>query len=317
MTNCNPYENCPTFESEHFLLRKVDINDADDLLACYSDEKAVSLINVDRSTTTDFNFTSVVQMRTCIRFWLMEYDQRRYVRFSIVDKQEKKAVGTVEISNKGDSEHLTKVGLVRLDLATPYETESVLTELFKLIDTEFYDAFELDNIMTKAIELAECRIATLKALDYFPFYNNVIIRFTNDYFIRNKLTVDAVADSIGFCGLICALCHKAHECGGCGSPTNSCGRYLSQEGCFQYKCCKSSQLEGCYKCVAMCDKDMFSESHDLRNRVFVKFINEYGKKRLAECVLMNQLNGITYGWQRSYDNQSNEQAILDLLFKYQ
>lgn len=317
MTNCNPYENCPTFESEHFLLRNIDIADADDLLVCYADEQAVKLINVDRATTTEFNFTSVVQMRTCLRFWLMEYGQKRYVRFAIVDKELKKAVGTVEISQKGNSEHLTNVGLLRLDLATQYESYDAISELLTLINAEFYDAFGLDYLMTKAIAEGEIRIKALKNADYYPVYNNVIIRFTDDYFIKGKITATQLADSIGLCGLICAFCHKALECGGCGSPTNTCGRYLSTDGCYQYKCCKSENIPGCYTCPDICDNDMFAETHDKRNKAFVKFIKEYGKQRIAECLLVNQLNGIIYGWQRDYDNLASEQAVIDLLLKYQ
>ena len=37
----NPYENCPIYENENYLLRLVELSDAPDLLLVYSDEKAV------------------------------------------------------------------------------------------------------------------------------------------------------------------------------------------------------------------------------------------------------------------------------------
>lgn len=61
-----------------------------------------------------------------------------------------------------------------------------------------------------------------------------------------------------------------------------------------------------------CNKDMFSDQHDIRNRVFVKVAkDEEGK--LLEYVIENQKNGIIYGWNRDYDNLDNEETIIDLL----
>ena len=40
----NVYEKCPVLESENFLLRKVCLEDSDDLLKVYSDEKAVPFL---------------------------------------------------------------------------------------------------------------------------------------------------------------------------------------------------------------------------------------------------------------------------------
>ncbi len=43
----NPYEKCPVYESEKYLLRLVEASDAPDLLSVYSDEKAVPFFNSD------------------------------------------------------------------------------------------------------------------------------------------------------------------------------------------------------------------------------------------------------------------------------
>ena len=41
------YMNCPTFENEFYMLRKVEKEDAKDLLKVYSDSKAVPFFNSD------------------------------------------------------------------------------------------------------------------------------------------------------------------------------------------------------------------------------------------------------------------------------
>lgn len=50
----NVYEKCPVLESENFLLRKVCLEDSDDLLKVYSDEKAVPFLTAITATETIF-----------------------------------------------------------------------------------------------------------------------------------------------------------------------------------------------------------------------------------------------------------------------
>jgi hypothetical protein len=132
----------------------------------------------------------------------------------------------------------------------------------------------------------------------------------------DTLTVEKVRDSIGYCGLVCALCHvaEAKGCGGCKSAENSCGRYLSEPGCHQHRCCTERKLNGCWECPDFdCGADMFSGSHDVRLRAFVRCAREEGLEKLAEHVLRNQRNGIRYGHQKDYDGLGSEEAVLTLL----
>ena len=80
----NPYQKCPVYETSSFLLRLVQLDDAKDLLACYSDRRAVANMNAD-CCTSDFYYETLTQMQECIRFWLREYQQQAYIRFAIID----------------------------------------------------------------------------------------------------------------------------------------------------------------------------------------------------------------------------------------
>ncbi|MHC1771720.1 MAG: DUF3795 domain-containing protein [Flexilinea sp.] len=132
--------------------------------------------------------------------------------------------------------------------------------------------------------------------------------------MSDVFTVKQVVESISYCGLVCCFCHRADECNGCRSERICCGKRLSTEGCFQYECCISKGIQGCWECEeGPCDRDMFSESHDIRNRTFVKCAKQEGVEKLAEYVLRNQKAGILYGWNRDYDNLGIEEAVLDLL----
>lgn len=125
-----------------------------------------------------------------------------------------------------------------------------------------------------------------------------------------------IIDNIGYCGLICSLCHLAKDCSGCKSKNNSCGKYLSESGCYQYNCCKERNLDGCWECEDFsCGKDMFSESHDLRLRAFVHFIKKEGIEKLAICIIENEKRGIKYGYQKDYDGLQTEEDVIKLLKK--
>lgn len=128
------------------------------------------------------------------------------------------------------------------------------------------------------------------------------------------MNVQELAKTIGYCGLVCSLCHESDHCAGCKSNHNCCGRCLSISGCYQYDCCLQKGIAGCWECEeGPCDKDMFSEHHDLRNRVFVKVAKQEGIEKLADYVLRNQKAGILYGWNKDYDNLGEEDAVVDLL----
>lgn len=216
-------------------------------------------------------------------------------------------MGTVEIFNKGEVKHIKNVGMLRLDLCVAYEKETYIAEIIEVAKQHFYEDFGLEFIMIKAIAEAVQRINVLKSSGYVPI---------EDYYIRHIMTVKGIAKNIGYCGLICTFCHESDCCKGCKSESNRCSKYLSEEGCHQYKCCTEKGLEGCWECETFsCNKDMFNTSHDIRNQVFVKCAREEGVERLCEYVLKNQLQGICYGWNKDYDNLGSEQAVLDLLHK--
>lgn len=58
----NPYQKCPVYETSSFLLRLVQLDDAKDLLACYSDRRAVANMNAD-CCTSDFYYETLTKCR--------------------------------------------------------------------------------------------------------------------------------------------------------------------------------------------------------------------------------------------------------------
>ncbi len=122
MKGKHPYNKCPVYTSDRFLLRLVEKGDAVDLLHCYSDASAVRLMNAD-NCNTDFHFETLNAMDEYIKGWLGAYRDSLFVRFSIIDNHHQRAIGTIEMYDK-----TRKLGILRLDLCSVYEAEDVILD---------------------------------------------------------------------------------------------------------------------------------------------------------------------------------------------
>lgn len=177
------YEKCPVYESEKFIFRMVEEKDAKDLLDCYSDPKAVKLFNSD-NCTSDFFYKTLEEMEECIHFWLDQYKDKYYVRFSIVDKQSNKAIGTIEFYDRKVSyKDITKVGVQRVDLASKYEKEIFISEIIDIVIDNLCEAFQVEHIITKAIQDAKERILSLNNKNFERLEDKAILPY-DDYYIR-------------------------------------------------------------------------------------------------------------------------------------
>ncbi len=159
-----PYHNCPTIETDHFIFRLVNKNDAEDLLKCYSDPKAQELFNCV-NCSSDFRFNTIDEMNEMINYWLIDYSQQAYVRFSIVDKSTKRAIGTIEIFGK-IGQYKVDRGVLRIDVESGYENKAALFEIINMCVENFYLLFGLKEIATRIIPKAADRIDAFTKNDF-------------------------------------------------------------------------------------------------------------------------------------------------------
>ncbi len=165
--NSNPYVSAPVLETEHFRLRLVTMEDARDLLDCYSDEVAQPFFNAD-ACTGDFRIATEEQMRDCIQAWLGCYARQEFVRWSILDRESGRAVGTVEMFGVVGVYGQPR-GILRVDVASRYERAALLGELFSLCAARLFDLFDVDCMVVKAVPEAEQRRLALKAAGFEPY----------------------------------------------------------------------------------------------------------------------------------------------------
>ena len=120
-------------------------------------------------------------------------------------------------------------------------------------------------------------------------------------------------NQISYCGLVCAYCRPDGRCN-CKSE-NNCGKRLSPSGCYQYTCCTSKGINGCWECLdSPCGKDMLAPDK-IKMRAFVQCIKEDGIAKFISCLEQNEKSRIVYhraGVIGDYD-LSNEKEVLNLL----
>jgi len=158
----DPYQKCPVYESESFLLRLLSTDDAKDLFECYNGD----MITSDNNTEKVFHFSTIEKARECIKSWLREYERRYYTRFAILDKQMGQVVGTIEIFDYGEKEIGHSV--LRIDILSQYENEKHLSEILRIAD-QFFNDFRCSTIVTKAMPEATKRINALMRNGYDSF----------------------------------------------------------------------------------------------------------------------------------------------------
>ncbi|MBO5361122.1 MAG: GNAT family N-acetyltransferase [Clostridia bacterium] len=183
------YKECPRFENDEYLIRCVSLDDSSDLLKVYSDKKAVALFNSDNCGGDTFYYTTEEKMKEVIGYWQWEYAREGFVRWSIIDKDNSEAIGTIEIFNRKAEDYFNNCGLVRLDLRSDYENTDRIINILSLIIDLIYKIFGCDKIATKAVEKARERIEALKKLGFMLSDKNLIGHngeIFSDYYVMIK-----------------------------------------------------------------------------------------------------------------------------------
>jgi RimJ/RimL family protein N-acetyltransferase len=164
----DPYASCPEFDTEHFYLRQVREEDAEELLCFYGDLSGWMFFgNAWCNGIFSSSHATVEEMRKCIRSWLDAYTDKFLIRLSVTDKTEGKPIGTIEIFDNLDK--AKRGAALHIDLSAPYETQGYLAELLALADEELFRLFGFKYLIIRAVPDAAERIAALRSAGYKLF----------------------------------------------------------------------------------------------------------------------------------------------------
>jgi hypothetical protein len=178
------YEECPIYKKKLITLRQTSMEDVQELLKCYSDEKAVPFFNSDNCNGDDFHYTTMERMIQAIDFWKFSYKNKYFVRWTVIFNHTKKKVGTIEMFHRASNDEFNHYGILRIDLQSNYETQPVIDDILEIVNENFYKAFDVESILIKAIPAATERISSLVQKGYQSINRKLVIY--DDYFVNKE-----------------------------------------------------------------------------------------------------------------------------------
>lgn len=179
------YKECPIYTTEILTLRLTALGDVAELLNCYSDKKSVPLFNSDNCNGDDFHYATIERMKEAVDFWQYSYEHRDFARLTVILNATAEKIGTIEMFKREAEDEFNHFGVLRIDLQSKYEKQQYIDELLQIVNQYFYNAFEVDSILTKAISNSSERIASLKSNGYAPINKKFMIY--DNYFIRTNV----------------------------------------------------------------------------------------------------------------------------------
>ena len=155
--NRDVYADCPQLEDDKYLMKLISESDWQDLLKVYSDKDAVPFFNSDNCNGEDFYLTTEERMKEMIRMWRLSYEERGFVRWSIVDKQGGCVIGTIELFHRDAADYFTDCGLLRLDIRSCLlYTSSMVQSISAVIRAGFPSGISTE---TPAWDKTSCRLS--------------------------------------------------------------------------------------------------------------------------------------------------------------
>lgn len=181
----NPFVECPVYETERFLIRKLEEKDTEELFACYSNPEAAKFFNGD-CCGDDFFYTDMEKFKTCVAYWISRYEAQDFVRWTIQDKEKQCLIGTIEVCPSLKYAVDGKVmGILRIDLRSEYEKQDILEELMDVLLKHIYEDFQVASVLMKIQKGAKERQKFIQKYHFVSAKDECNISFS-DYYVSYK-----------------------------------------------------------------------------------------------------------------------------------
>lgn len=182
------YEICPLFENDKYLLRFSCLDDAKELVNVYGDKKALPFFNSDNCHGDNFYYPNELKMGQAIDFWVKSYQSRWFVRWTIINKEINRAIGTIELFHREGNDELNHVGLLRLDLGSEFEKTDIIIDIMNMIIPSAYELFDCDEIVTKVPIYAVERMEAAKKCG-FNITDRLLVGTMDGYAYKDYWTI--------------------------------------------------------------------------------------------------------------------------------
>ncbi|MNE30751.1 hypothetical protein D3C80_1242830 [compost metagenome] len=191
MQRINPFEKCPVYETESLLFTLVKEEDAIDLFECYSDPITKGHMNNDNCGGI-WDFYGIEPVFRAIRGWIEVFKEKFFIRWSVTDKATHKIIGTIEIAPIPNTTRFLdgecKLGILRMDMISSSEKESVFTEILNMATHHFFNDFAIEEIITKAEKIDAPRVLALKSCMFSEVPDKTILPYQDYYIKRTRNT---------------------------------------------------------------------------------------------------------------------------------
>lgn len=178
------YEECPVFSKGLITLQQTTLDDAEELLKCYSDENSAPFFNSDNCNGDTFIYKTIERMKQAIDFWSYSYKNKYFARWTIILNDTNEKIGTIEMFHRIADDEFNHYGILRIDLQSKYEKQKYINDILEIASDNFYQCFEVEYILTKAVPEATERIMSLKKNSYTSLQKKLMIY--DNYFVRGN-----------------------------------------------------------------------------------------------------------------------------------
>ena len=136
-----------------------------------------------------FYYPNEERMRQAIEFWLSSYSSKWFVRWTIIDKEKSKAIGTIEVFHRIANDDSNHVGVLRLDLKSEYETSEEIFTIMNLIVPSAFNLFDCKEIITKVLVYAVKRMEAMRKMG-FEKSGKLLVGTIDGYAYKDYWTID-------------------------------------------------------------------------------------------------------------------------------
>ena len=159
------YKECPIWEDDLLLMRRMRREDAENALFIYQDKESRRLFNMDNFTVPCF-FETKEEMEKEIDFYERSYQHREFARWSVFLKSEQRLIASVECFARESDGVFPSAAILRMDVLSRYEAEIVIKHITALMLQHVQEAFGVDMIATKVVKEAYVRRTVLQGLGF-------------------------------------------------------------------------------------------------------------------------------------------------------
>ena len=149
----------PIFETERLLLRRVTAADVEDILHHYSQEAVTYFLDIESIHTPE-------EAERIVRFFDRGYQERRWMRWGIELKQEKRLIGTAGFNNW--ERHRGFYGEIGFDLSSEYWGQGIMIEALAVLLRFGFEEMGLNRIEALVMLHAEQAMNVLEKIGFIP-----------------------------------------------------------------------------------------------------------------------------------------------------